>query len=146
MQASSASLSTLKLKTPCSSAYSISSCDLPTPAKVQRSRIAAGRENAKKFAAGNDVEPRAFPRKQIEDGAIRVRFDRVADQVIDLAQRRIEPSVVIENRARAVDIERRAIFLRDAFEIHAFAMQAAVVIMKRVHARMRRARTAQTRT
>ena len=94
------------------------------------SRIAAGREDAKEFAAGNDVEPRAFPRKQIEDGAIRIRFDRVADQVIDLAQRRIEPSVMIENRARAVDIERRAILLGDAFKIHAFAMQAAVVITK----------------
>ena len=93
-------------------------------------RIAAGRENTKEFAAGNDVEPGAFPRKEIEDGAIRVRFDRVANQVIDLAQRRIQSSIVVENRARAVDIEWRPIFLRDPFEIDAFAMQAAVVITK----------------
>jgi hypothetical protein len=53
--------------------------------------------------------------------------------VVDLAQGRIESPVVIENRAGAVDVERRSIFLRDAFEIHAFAMQAAVLITKRVH-------------
>ena len=62
--------------------------------------------------------------------AIGVRFDRVANEVIDIAERRIEPAVMIENRARAVDIERRPIFLRDAFESHAFAMEIAVLVAK----------------
>ena len=108
MQASSASLSTLKLRTPWSSAYSISSRDLPTPAKVHFSRIAAGREDAKQFAAGNDVEPGALARKQIEDGAVRVRFDRVADQVIDLA--RAPHRAVGSDRESCPRCRRRAAF------------------------------------
>ena len=36
----------------------------PRPAKVQRAGIAAGREDAKQFAAGNDVEARAFVAQQ----------------------------------------------------------------------------------
>ena len=48
---SSASLSTLKLKTFCSSAYSISSFDFPTPANAQRFRVATGFEHAIQFTA-----------------------------------------------------------------------------------------------
>src|SRR5207237_8355782 len=92
------------------------------------SGISAGREHAKEFAAGNDVEPGAFLREQTEDRAIGVRFDRIANEVIDIAERRIEPAVMIEDRARAVNIERRPIFFRDAFEGHAFARDIAVVV------------------
>ena len=98
-------------------------------------RITAGCENTEQFAAGHDVESRALPSEQIEDSAIRIRFDGIADEVIDLAQRRIEPAVVVENRARAVDIERRAVFLGHALQIHAFAVEAAVLIVERVHGR-----------
>ena len=134
MQASSASLSTLKLKTPWSSAYSISSCDLPTPAKVHFRGSPPAASTRKSSPPETMSNPAPSRDKQFEDGAIRVRFDRVADQVVDLAERRVEPAVVIENRAGAVDVERRSIFLRDAFQIHVFAMESAVVVMKRVHA------------
>ena len=96
-------------------------------------RIAAGREHAEKLAPRDDVEARAFTRKQIEDGAVRVRLNGVADQVVDPSEGRVEPAIVIENGARAVDVERRSIFLRDARKVHGFAMQAAVKIMERVH-------------
>ena len=96
-------------------------------------RIASGFEDAEKFAAGNDIEAGAGLGEQFQDGAIRVRFDRVANEVIERRERRIEPAIVIEDRARAIDIERRAELLRDALEIDLFAIKPAVAVMKRMH-------------
>ena len=93
----------------------------------------AGRKNAKQFAAGNDVESRAFVGKQAQDGAIRVRFNRITNKVIEIAERRFQSTIVIENRAGAVDIKRRSKFLRELLEIDIFAMQAAVAVMKGMH-------------
>ena len=134
MYASSASLSTLKQKTRCSSAYSISSRDLPDAGKSAQRRIAARCDHAIKFAAGNDIEPRAFLAQQAQNGAVRVRLHRVADQVVEFAQRRIEPAVVIRNRACAVNIERRAVLLGHVGQVDVFAVQTAVEKLERVQA------------
>ena len=56
---SSASLSTLKQRTPASSAARISARVLPTPEKTTCAGIAAGREHALELAAGDDVEAAA---------------------------------------------------------------------------------------
>ncbi len=45
----------------------------------------------------------------------------------------VEPAVMIENRARAVDIKRRPKLFGDARKIDIFAMKLAVAITKRMH-------------
>jgi hypothetical protein len=50
--------------------------------------------------------------------------------VIERTESTVEPAIMIEDRARAIDIERRSIFLRDAFEIHIFAVEFLLVIPK----------------
>src|SRR4029077_8989043 len=60
-------------------------------------RIATRSEYTKKFAAGNNVEPRSSIREQLQDSAIRVRFDRVTNQVIQWGERGVQPRVMIEN-------------------------------------------------
>jgi len=55
--------------------------------------------------------------------------------MIEWRKRGIEPAVMIENCARAVDIKRRPEFFRDAPEINIFAVKLAVAITKRMHAR-----------
>src|SRR5207249_6147896 len=44
-------------------------------------RIATRSEYTKKFATGNDVKPRARVCEQLQDRAIRVRFNRITNQV-----------------------------------------------------------------
>jgi hypothetical protein len=54
--------------------------------------------------------------------------------VIDSGESFIEPPVMIENRSPAVDIERRSETVGDLGEIGAFAIEPAILIMKRMHA------------
>src|SRR5205823_1691213 len=89
--------------------------------------------------------------EQLENRAIRVRFNRVTDQMIERRECRGEPAVVVENRPRAVDVKRRPKLFRDAPKIDIFAMKLAVAITKRMHARKcngvsvkRRIKTAKT--
>jgi hypothetical protein len=50
--------------------------------------------------------------------------------VIERRQGGIKPAIMVEDRARAIDIERGAVFLRDAFEIDFFAVELLLVITK----------------
>ena len=77
-------------------------------------RIAARREHTKQLATGNDVEAGARTYEQVQDRAIRVRFYRITNQVIQRRERRVESRVVIENCPRAVDVSRRAEFRGNA--------------------------------
>ena len=77
-------------------------------------RIAACREHTKELAAGNDVEACARTYEQFQDRAIRVRLDRIANEVIQRRERGVESCVVIENCPRAVDVSRRAEFRGNA--------------------------------
>jgi len=74
-------------------------------------RIATGRYHTIKLAAGNNVETGACVYQQFQDRTIRVRFDRVTNQMIKRRQSRVQPRVVIENCFRAVNVSRRAEFL-----------------------------------
>jgi hypothetical protein len=42
---------------------------------------------------------------------------------------------VIENGARAVNIERRPELFRDAFQVHLLAAENAILIVERMHAK-----------
>ena len=90
-------------------------------------------EHAIKFAARNDVEARAFVSEQLQDRAIRVCFDRVTNQVIERRERGVKAAVMIQNRARAVDIKRRSKLFSDAPKIDIFAVKLAVAIPERMH-------------
>ena len=80
-----------------------------------------------------DVETSASLGEQFQDCAIGVRFDGVADQVIERSQRRIEPVIVIEDGSGAIDIEGSTEFLRDARERGFLAIEFAVAVMERMH-------------
>ena len=97
-------------------------------------RRAASFQNPKQFAAGNNVEARAFIHEQTQDRAIRVCLNRIANQVIEITDCPFQPAIVIENRARAVDIKRSPEFRGEFFEIDALTGQPAVSIMKGVQA------------
>ena len=99
-------------------------------------RIGAGFDSAKKFAAGNDVEPGAGIGEQLQDRAVRVGFDRVTNEMLERRERGIEAREVIENRARTIYIERRAEFFRGLRKIDIFAVKFFVAIAKRMHRRM----------
>ena len=48
-------------------------------------------------------------------------------------ERGIESAVMIENRSRAVHVERRPKFLRDPRKIDIFAIKLPFAVMKRMH-------------
>ena len=64
---------------------------------------------------------------------IRVRFNCVADQVIQGRDRGIEPCVVIKNCPRAINVKWRAKFLGCASKIDIFAVKLAVAVMEKMH-------------
>ena len=86
---------------------------LPTPENTTLSRIAAGGEHARELAAGDDVEAAAETREQIEHREVRVRLHRVADEMRQAANARVELAVrAFERRAR-IDVAGRAEALGD---------------------------------
>src|SRR2546430_8565941 len=68
-------------------------------------RIGPGFDRAEKLAARNNVESGAGFSEQFQDCAVRVGFDRVANEMIERRESGVEASVVVENRARAIYIE-----------------------------------------
>jgi hypothetical protein len=52
--------------------------------------------------------------------------------MIEFAERRIQPPVMIDDRARAIDIERRPMRAGDLLKVDVFAMQSAVAVMEGV--------------
>src|SRR5437868_1488182 len=88
--------------------------------------IAAGPDNAIEFATGNDVEPSICLREQTKNRAIRVGLDRIANEVIKADQGRIQSPVMIENRSRAVNIQRCSESLGSARKLDLFAKESAV--------------------
>src|SRR5438309_11070721 len=96
-------------------------------------RIATRSDYTKKFAAGNNVEPRSSIREQLQDSANRVSFDGITNQVIEWRKRLVQTQVMIENSARAVNISGRAKFLRHGLKIYVFAAETSVAVMKKMH-------------
>ena len=133
ISSNSASLSTLKERMPWRSAYSISSRVLPTPANVQHSGLPPAFRTRNNFARRDDVEPAAFVDEQVEHGEVAVRLDGIADEVIQPVERRVEPTVVIEDRLRTVNVQRRAVLGGERREIDLLATQLAVLIVKGMH-------------
>jgi hypothetical protein len=54
--------------------------------------------------------------------------------MIQRGERGIEPCVMIENRSRAVDVQRRAKFLGDKCKIDIFTVKLALTVTEKMHA------------
>jgi hypothetical protein len=97
------------------------------------SRVGTGLERAKQFAAGNDVEARSSLCEQFQNGTVRVRFHRVANEMIQRRERGIEPGVMIEHGPGTIYIEWSAELLCGDGKIDIFAEKVAVAVVKRMH-------------
>jgi len=82
-------------------------------------------------------KPGACLCQQLQDCSIRVRFDRVTNQVIEWRERGIEPCVVDRELFQRCKHKVGAPnFLRHARKIDIFAVKLAVTITKKMHRRM----------
>ena len=93
--------STLKHRMPAASAASISASLLPTPEKTTLRGSPPAAIDARELAAGDDVEAAAEPREQVEDRERRIRLHRVADEVRNAGERRVERPVRARQQSRA---------------------------------------------
>ncbi len=66
-------------------------------------RIAARRDHARQLAARYDVKPAAEPREQVEHAQIRIGLYRVADEMRDAGERRVELAKRAFKRGARVD-------------------------------------------
>src|SRR5581483_3248871 len=98
--------------------------------------LAAGGEHTIEFTAGNNVETSAGVGQQFQDGAIGVCLDGVANEVIQRRQRSVQPSVVIENGSRAVNIRRGTESFGHLGQIDLFTEEPPLPILKTMHARI----------
>ena len=64
--------------------------------------VSAGLQRTKQLATRNDVEAGVGIAQQAQDSSIRVRFDRIADQMVEIAKGFIQAPVMIENGAGAI--------------------------------------------
>ncbi|MBA3580694.1 MAG: hypothetical protein H0W42_12005 [Gemmatimonadaceae bacterium] len=62
--------------------------------------------------------------------------------MIEIAERLIEAAIMIAHGSRAINVEGRAVRLRDLHEVGLFAVQTAVAIMECVHVSARPQRPA----
>ena len=89
---------------------------LPDPREDDLRRIAAGREDAGEFPAGDDVEAEALPREEVEDREVPVGLHGEADEVRATGEGGLEGvGGGFERRAR-VDVGRGAEGRRDVVE------------------------------
>ena len=100
MRSSSLPDSTLKQRMPAASAWRISACALADAGEHDLARIAAGGDDARELAAGDDVEAGAEPREHVEDREVRVRLHRVAHQVVASGERGRERAERASSAAR----------------------------------------------
>ncbi len=82
-------------------------------------------EDAIQFAAGDDVEACAVIGEELEDGEVRVGFDRIADQVIARGERVLKKREALKDLVGRVDVERRAEFAGEGFEGNLAATESA---------------------
>ena len=90
-------------------------------------------EHAEQLAARHNVEARPLAGQQFKHGEVGVCLHGEAHTVIQTGKRLIETPVVLADRLRAVNVERSAVFGRQAVQRHALAIQLAVAVGKLVH-------------
>ena len=93
----------------------------------------AGGARAQQFAFGHNVSAGAEPRQCRHHCLIGIRFERIADQRIDIGKGAGEDLIVPLDRGARIAIERRADDVGELGEIDRFGMKHAVAISKVMH-------------
>ena len=95
--------------------------------------IGAHFQRAKQFAPRDDIETAAFLGEGAEQREIGIRFYRKTHDVAHLGESLIEDFEMALKRRQAVNIRRRADFLRDALERHLLGEHLTVAVFKMIH-------------
>ena len=93
-------------------------------------RIASRLNDAKQFAAGDNIESGTNLGQSAQDRAIGIGFDGVTNQVIERAERSIEPAVMIEDGSLTIYIERRPQRFRRGAQVHFLAVKSAIAVVE----------------
>ena len=81
------------------------------------------------------VEPLGeFSGDGAEDGEVRVRLYRVADEMVQRIERGIQALEMAHDGALAVNVERRAVLGGQGAQVSVFAVEAVVLVVEQVHA------------
>ena len=96
-------------------------------------RIASGPEDAEQFAAGDDIEARAFGCQQAQHGEISVGLDRVADRVRLLPERLIVGAEILTNRGGGIDVAGSPGAGGNFRERHSIAVERALRVVECMH-------------
>ena len=97
------------------------------------SGFAARGEDTRELAPRDDVEAAAGPREQVEHREVRIRLDRIADEMRDAGEGRVEFAEAALDRGARVDEARRAEPLRDRGQRHVLGAELAVAELEPAH-------------
>jgi len=103
---------------------------LSHPREHHLARLAARREHALQFAAGDNVEPCPQAREQVEDGKIGVGLHRIADKMVAAPECLGELAITIGQRGSRINIAGSAEALRDVAQCDALGKQPVLLVMK----------------
>src|ERR1043166_3603017 len=95
--------------------------------------IATCGNHTAQFALAHDVETTAEVGEGADDREVRIRFHRKANEMVETAQLGVELAEMIFERVLRVHVKRRAVFLHERVDAHAFAEQLAADIPKIMH-------------
>src|SRR3990172_4344607 len=97
-------------------------------------RVRADGEDAIQLAAGDDVEARALGFQLGQQGQVEIGFNGEADERAQRGEGRGQAAVVFADNRGRIDVERRAIFPREARQGDRDAMQLGVEVSEAGHA------------
>ncbi len=90
-------------------------------------------ENAREFAAADDIEITPLPGEHAQNAEIGIGLHGIANVVRQAGEGTVEAHVRLAEAARAIDVGGRADFSGDARDVHLLAVQAALA-----HGKVRR--------
>ena len=105
---------------------SISAAGLADAGEHDPCGIAAGGDDARELAAGDDVEAAAEAREEVQDSEVGIGLERIADEMGDAPERLVEGAEAAFERRARVHVARRAEALGDRRQRHAFGVELAV--------------------
>mgnify|MGYP003346571083 CR=1 FL=1 len=108
-------------------------CSLADTGKNDFFRIAAGFQDARKLAAGNNVKATAQTREYVQHTEVGIGLDRVADQVVAPGEGLVVSSVSVFQCGARVDIAGGAARVCDLFKRQTFNMKLALALREKRH-------------
>ena len=107
---------------------------LANTSKGALTRIPTSLDHPAQLASGYNIKTTALIHQQLQHRQVRVRLDRIFDTVVEPRQCLVEPTVVVTDRRRAINISGGTMLISQASQINILAMKRTILIMKRVHA------------